>query len=138
MNPKRSRKPPDDAEYAAGGVVTRGSTSGPEVILVHRPRYGDWTLPKGKLKPGEAWEAAALREVLEETGYPARITGFAGPIVYRVDGRLKIVRFWTMQVDGETSFTPSKEVDAFEWLTPENARTRLSYADERHLLADVL
>jgi 8-oxo-dGTP pyrophosphatase MutT (NUDIX family) len=124
--------------YAAGGVLMRHSSSGPQVVVVHRPRYGgDWTLPKGKLKPGEPWEAAALREVHEETGYRATITSFAGPITYLADGTLKIVRFWNMRVDHETSFRPSKEVDAFEWLSPAAAHARLTYADERQLLADM-
>ena len=123
--------------YAAGGVLRRQSSSGPQVVVVHRPRYGDWSLPKGKLRAGEAWEAAALREVHEETGYRATITSFAGPITYLAEGTLKIVRFWNMQVDGETSFRPSKEVDAFEWLSPAAARKRLTYADERQLLTDL-
>jgi 8-oxo-dGTP diphosphatase len=123
--------------YAAGGVLRRLSADGPEVVLVHRPRYADWTLPKGKLKPGEAWEVAALREVQEETGYPAMITSFAGPITYRTKGMPKIVLFWNMHVAGDNQFQPSKEVDAFEWLAPAAARARLSYADERRLLADL-
>lgn len=123
--------------YAAGGVLIRQSSSGTQIVVVHRPRYGDWSLPKGKLRAGEAWEAAALREVHEETGYRATITSFAGPITYLAEGTLKIVRFWNMQVDGETSFRPSKEVDAFEWLSPAAARERLTYADERQLLTDL-
>ena len=62
--------------HAAGGVLQRTSVSGPEVLLIHRPRYDDWSLPKGKLKTWESWEAAALREVLEETGYRSTITNF--------------------------------------------------------------
>jgi 8-oxo-dGTP diphosphatase len=122
---------------AAGGVLRRLASGRPEIVLVHRPRYDDWSLPKGKLKSGEAWEAAALREVREETGYRAIITSFAGPITYQVDGRPKIVLFWNMQADGDTCFRPSKEVDTFEWLPPAAASARLNYAVERRLVADL-
>lgn len=122
--------------YAAGGVLTRESAVGTEIVVIHRPRYDDWTLPKGKLKPREPWEAAALREVHEETGYRATITTFAGPVTYHVAGRLKIVLFWNMRPDGESHFQASKEVDAFEWLSPVAACARLNYAVERQLLAE--
>jgi 8-oxo-dGTP diphosphatase len=121
--------------FAAGGVLRRLTASGPQIVLVHRPRYEDWTLPKGKLKSGETWEAAALREVREETGCGAAITSFAGPIMYQVSGRPKIVLFWNMRLAGETCFQPSKEVDAFEWLAPADAVARLSYQLERRLIA---
>ena len=80
---------PDEVELtgpirAAGGVLWRLSTDGAEILLIHRPRYDDWTLPKGKLKVHESWETAALREVLEETGYRASIMSFAGPVTYEV------------------------------------------------------
>ena len=123
--------------FAAGGVVRRLASGGPQIVLIHRPRYDDWSLPKGKLKAGETWEAAALREVREETGYRAIITSFAGPITYRVDGKLKIVLFWNMQVDGDTSFRPTKEVDAFEWLPLAAACARLNYVVERRLVIDL-
>jgi 8-oxo-dGTP diphosphatase len=123
--------------YAAGGVLQRTSGSSPEIVVVHRPRYDDWSLPKGKLKTGESWEAAALREVSEETGSRATITSFAGPVVYPVNGRLKIVLFWNMQVEGETHFRPSREVDRFELLSPEAAYARLTYAVERQLLVEL-
>jgi 8-oxo-dGTP diphosphatase len=106
-------------------------------VVIHRPRYADWSLPKGKLKAGEAWEAAALREVREETGYQATITSFAGPVIYRVDGRLKIVLFWNMQVEGDTRFESSREVDTFAWLPPKAASARLNYALERQLVAEL-
>jgi len=129
---KDTEKPPI---FAAGGVLRRQSASGLEIVLVHRPRYEDWTLPKDKLKPGETWEAAALREVQEETGYRAAIMSFAGPVTYHVDGRLKLVLFWNMQVTGDTRFLPSNEVDRFEWLLPAAALARLGYSLERRLVA---
>ena len=96
--------------HAAGGVLRRPSVAGPEILLVHRPRYDDWSLPKGKLKTGESWEAAALREVFEETGYRSIITSFAGPVRYQVKSKPKIVLFWSMQVEGETT-------GSVEWLS---------------------
>jgi 8-oxo-dGTP diphosphatase len=123
--------------YAAGGVLTRTSASGSQIVLVHRPRYDDWTLPKGKLKAGEGWEAAALREVREETGYRATITSFAGPITYHVSSRPKLVLFWNMRLAGESCFEPSREVDACEWVTPADAVARLNYELERRLIADL-
>jgi 8-oxo-dGTP diphosphatase len=106
-------------------------------VLIHRPRYDDWTFPKGKLKSGEAWEAAAVREVREETGYRVAIASFAGPITYEVNRRPKIVLYWNMEVDGDTRFQPSREVDAFTWLSPAAAYARLDYALERRLLAEL-
>jgi 8-oxo-dGTP diphosphatase len=123
--------------FAAGGILRRLAIGGPEIVVIHRPRYDDWSLPKGKLKKGEAWETAALREVREETGYHAIITSFAGPITYHVDGRPKVVLFWNMRVDRDSSFRPTKEVDVFEWLPPAAACARLNYAVERRLVADL-
>ena len=113
------------------------SASGPEIVVIHRPRYDDWSLPKGKLKVGESWEPAALREVLEETGYRATITSFAGPITYLVNGRPKVVLFWNMQVEDDMSFQASREVDAREWLSARAAYGRLAYAVERQLIGDL-
>jgi 8-oxo-dGTP diphosphatase len=123
--------------FAAGGILQRPGATGPEIVTIYRPRYKDWSLPKGKLKVGEAWEAAALREVHEETGNRATITSFAGPIIYHVAGRLKIVLFWNMRADGAARFRPSKEVEAAEWLSVGVACERLTYEAERRLLADL-
>ena len=128
---------PERPVYAAGGVLRRVSVSGPEILVIHRPRYDDWSLPKGKLKISESWEAAALREVFEETGYRASITSFAGPVIYQVNGRPKIVLFWNMDVEGDTEFRPSSEVDAEVWMSPRAAYARLNYGVERRLLAEL-
>jgi 8-oxo-dGTP diphosphatase len=122
--------------YAAGGVLRR-SVNAPEILVIHRPRYDDWSLPKGKLKSGEEWEVAALREVLEETGYHSTITSFAGPVLYHVNGRSKIVLFWNMRVEEDAQFLPSREVDAIEWMSPAAACARLNYPVERRLLAEL-
>ena len=119
---------------AAGGVVLRPTTDHVEVLLVHRPRYDDWTFPKGKARPGETDEEAALREVEEETGYRCTL----GPEVARTTyldehGREKSVRYWVMTVD-DGAFAPNAEVDVVVWLAPEHARERLSYDPDRTVL----
>ena len=113
---------------AAGGVVVRDG----HVLLVHRARYDDWSLPKGKLEPGETWEAAALREVEEETGVRGRLGEFLGESHYTVKGTPKTVRWWRMATDDEGA--PSHEVDAVRWVGVEEAKSVLSYAHERQLL----
>ena len=105
------------------------------LALIHRRRYQDWSLPKGKLKNGESWQQAALREVLEETGCEALLGEFAGQIDYDVRGTPKRVMFWHMQAVDECQFYPNEEVDAIEWLPPDRALKRLNYAGERALLA---
>lgn len=114
---------------AAGGVVWRQVDGGRvEVLVVHRPRYDDWSFPKGKLDPGETHEAAARREVWEETGLECEL-GAELPEVRYADrfGRSKRVRYWAMQVTGG-SFAPNDEVDALRWASPDEARALLSYA----------
>jgi 8-oxo-dGTP pyrophosphatase MutT (NUDIX family) len=103
-------------------------------LLVHRPRYDDWTFPKGKADPGEPDEDCALREVREETGFVCRL-GEELPSTFYLDsrGRKKRVRYWQMQVDaGE--FVPTAEVDAIRWCTTTEASELLSYARDRDLL----
>ncbi len=116
---------------AAGGVVVADDG---QVLLVHRPRYDDWTLPKGKLDPGETFEAAALREVLEETGLHCRLGRELAASEYR-DGknRPKVVRYWLMAVEsGE--FEPNDEVDEVRWLAPDEAAEGLTYDRDRDVL----
>ncbi len=120
---------------AAGGVVTREGEDGVEIVVVHRPKYEDWSLPKGKLTPGEGWEQAALREVTEETGLRCELGEELEPARY-LDrkGRRKLVRYWLMRpLDG--SFEPTDEVDELRWLPPEEAAALLSYEHDRRLAA---
>jgi 8-oxo-dGTP diphosphatase len=125
----------DGAIQAAGGLLWRDTPSGRQIAVIRRSRYADWTLPKGKLEPGEAWEEAALREVREETGYRARITGFAGVVAYQVDGRVKVVRFWHMLATPEAPAPAlDPEVSGVDWLPVEEALRRLQYPLERALL----
>ena len=137
MSP-RSPVPDADAEpqvRAAGGVVWRMDDGALSVLLVHRPKYGDWTFPKGKLEPGEADDEAAHREVAEETGFDC-VLGRELPSVRYLDnkGRSKLVRYWEMTVAGG-AFTPNDEVDGLEWLDLATADDRLSYDHDRGVLA---
>jgi 8-oxo-dGTP pyrophosphatase MutT (NUDIX family) len=128
-------QPKDRMIQAAGGLVWRQVPGGRELAVIHRRRYQDWSLPKGKLKNGESWQQAALREVLEETGCEVLLGDFAGQIDYHVRGMPKRVLFWHMQTVDECQFYPNEEVDAVEWLPPDRALERLNYAGERALLA---
>ena len=122
---------------AAGGVVHRRDPAGAwQVLLVHRPRYDDWSLPKGKADRGESAEETALREVEEETGLRCLLGESVGETRYRdAKGRSKVVRYWLMQPETTNGgFTPNDEVDAVEWCTREEAEQRLSYAHDRKLL----
>lgn len=122
---------------AAGGVVWRPDHQDrPEVVVVHRPKYDDWSLPKGKCDPGESDEACALREVEEETGYRT-VLGPELPMVSYVDrkGRPKDVRYWLMTVvAGASEFVPNDEVDEIRWCRLADASRLLSYQDDRTLL----
>ncbi|MEV0630087.1 NUDIX hydrolase [Nonomuraea wenchangensis] len=116
-----------DLLRAAGAVVWRGPASRPEVAVIHRPAYGDWTLPKGKLEPGEHVVAAALREVREETGLTVTLGRALPPVHYLVRGRLKRVDYWTARVVADDGFTPGEEVDELRWLPVEEAGALLTY-----------
>jgi 8-oxo-dGTP diphosphatase len=129
---------PDAAEVkASGGVVCRRGEDGLEVALVHRPRYDDWSFPKGKLDRGESWEAGALREVEEEIGLRCRLGDELSPTAYRDNkGRAKVVRYWLMEpLDG--AFVPNDEVDEVRWVSRADAGELLSYDRDRELLREV-
>ncbi len=119
---------------AAGGVVWRPGLSGEvQVLVVHRPKYDDWTFPKGKCETDETAEACALREVEEETGYRCVLGPELVPTAY-VDskGRHKEVRYWVMTVDSG-HFEPNDEVDDIRWLSVDQARAKLTYDRDRAL-----
>ncbi len=120
--------------YEAGGVVWRQATRGREVLLILRPIYQDWTLPKGHIEEGESWDVAAQREVKEETGYDTVITGFAGFTSYNVKSEAKVVLYWRMEPAGESEFEPNHEVSHYEWVSPLEAIDRLTYENDKELL----
>ena len=125
-----------DTVQAAGGVVFRRDGEGElEVLLVHRPRYDDWTLPKGKLHQGESHEEGALREVEEETGLRCELVRELPSSHYRDQkGRPKVVRYWTMR-PLEGAFQPHDEVDEARWLPLATAEAELSYDRDREILS---
>ncbi|RDZ54050.1 NTP pyrophosphohydrolase [Haloferax sp. Atlit-4N] len=119
---------PSTLTFAAGGVLRRDDG---RLCLVHRPRYDDWSLPKGKLEPGETLVETAVREVREETRCEVDCGRFAGRYEYRVP---KGVFVWHMRVADERPFEPDGEVDARQWVTPAEALERLTYETERALV----
>jgi 8-oxo-dGTP diphosphatase len=116
---------------AAGGVVQDAQG---RVALVHRPRYDDWSLPKGKLDEDETFEQAALREVWEETGLRARLMRALPTVHYEVRGRPKEVRYWLMAVDAVPEFSANDEVDRLRWVSPEEAMDLLTYERDREVV----
>jgi 8-oxo-dGTP diphosphatase len=122
---------------AAGAVVTR---KGGDVLLVHRPKYDDWSFPKGKLDPGEHTVTAAVREVAEETGLDVRLGPALSPQRYRMsNGRWKSVDYWTARVVGSddvSGYRPNAEIDAVEWVPWKDAARRLTYPYDRDTLAE--
>jgi 8-oxo-dGTP pyrophosphatase MutT (NUDIX family) len=127
-----------DVVRAAGGVPWRRRDGSLEVLLVHRPRYDDWTFPKGKAEDGESDEECALRELEEETGLRGALgTELASTSYTDGRGRPKQVRYWALgPVDGNAE--PRHEVDGLAWLTPEDAAHRLSYDRDRVVLRSLV
>jgi 8-oxo-dGTP diphosphatase len=120
-----------DEIQAAGGLVVRDG----EVLVVHRPGYSDWSLPKGKLDPGESWEEAALREVEEEAGVRCRLGRELPAVTYEHRGRPKRVRYWLMELaEAAAPFEANVEVDEVRWVRPAEALELLSYERDRELV----
>ncbi|HEY7595173.1 MAG TPA: NUDIX domain-containing protein [Actinophytocola sp.] len=122
---------------AAGAVVwRRGAREAPQIALVHRPRYDDWSLPKGKLERGESTREAAAREVAEETGFRVALGHHVGRTRYRVtrpEPATKVVEYYAARpLDG--SFEPGDEVDELRWLAPDAAKELLSYDHDRRIV----
>jgi 8-oxo-dGTP diphosphatase len=121
---------------AAGGILWKDTAKGLKLAIIHRERYDDWSLPKGKREPGEKWEDTALREVCEETGCQAKIGSFIGSCSYVINRQRtpKIVLFWQMTVIKDNGFQPNSEVDKLKWISPKKAMKKLSYVDEREIV----
>jgi 8-oxo-dGTP diphosphatase len=118
---------------AAGAVVARKD----RVLLVHRPKYDDWSFPKGKQDPGEHVVATAVREVEEETGLRTVLGRPLQPVAYPVSSGRKVVHYWCARVDGDadvSSYAPNSEIDAVAWVPVDKAARRLSYDHDRELL----
>ncbi len=122
-----------DLIVAAGCLVTRGDGSDREVLLVHRPKYSDWSLPKGKLIEGEHTTQAAVREVVEETGVHVALRQPLPSHKYKVGGDPKIVHYWRAEIVVDEGFAPNSEVDRIEWLSIEAARKRLTRPQDGEL-----
>jgi 8-oxo-dGTP diphosphatase len=132
---------PDSAEVrASGGVVYRYGQGGLEFLIVHRPRYDDWSLPKGKLDAGESWESAAVREVEEETGLLCALGPELTPTSYRDNkDRFKVVRYWLMEATGDgPGFEPDDEVDTLEWVEAWRVLGRLTYERDGDLVREAI
>lgn len=131
----------DGAVRAAGGVVWRAAGNGSqgmevEIAIIHRPRYDDWSIPKGKLAAGETSFDGALREVFEETGYRVRPGRTLGEVRYMKQNgarREKVVHYWAMQAVGG-AFTPSREVDDLRWVALDEASEALTRDSDREIL----
>ncbi|HYO03943.1 MAG TPA: NUDIX hydrolase [Mycobacterium sp.] len=124
---------------AAGAVLWRPDEHGsaavtePLVAVVHRPRYDDWSLPKGKVDPGETEPVTAVREVFEETGYASELGRRLAAVSYPLELGVKHVRYWAARALGG-EFTPNEEVDQLVWLSAADTVKRLQYADDRKVL----
>ena len=130
---------PDTSEpviFAAGALLWRFDAKNKiEIALIHRPRYGDWSLPKGKVDPGETTIGCAFREVMEETGFTPVFGPELGHVSYVVDGLPKIVKYWSAQAVGDAVGKPNpQEVDEVLWLSPPAARKKLTLDDDKSIV----
>jgi len=117
--------------WAAGAVVWREDG---DVAVVHRPRYDDWSFPKGKLEPGETIPFAAVREVAEESGLDVHLGPILGDVSYAVPEGRKVVRYWSARVAKDNGFTPDAEVDELRWIPAGQAAEVLTYGHDLDVL----
>lgn len=124
----------------AAGTVTLRARPGkqPQVLLVHRPAYDDWTLPKGKLEPDEYEAVAAARETLEETGVRVRLHQPLEMIRYPISTGIKAVHYWLATPQQISRRPPDKEIDKVAWLSPRSAFTRMTYSHEKDIVQQAL
>jgi len=120
---------------AAGAVLWRKSDiSQLEIAVIHRPRYDDWSLPKGKVESGESHISAGYREIQEETGYESTFGPEIGTVVYKLEGSPKEVRYWAAAATIKTGTPNPKEVDEVLWLAPDKAKEKLTNKDDRAIV----
>jgi len=117
--------------WAAGAIVWRDDG---DVAVVHRPRYDDWSFPKGKLEHGETMPFAAVREVTEESGLDVRLGPMLGDVSYAVPEGRKVVRYWSARVAKDNGFTPDAEVDELRWIPAGQAAEVLTYGHDLDVL----
>lgn len=120
--------------FAAGALLWREDKKrGLQVAVIHRPRYDDWSLPKGKVDPGESLPQTAVREIVEETGFTTELGWLLGYVHYPVGSRTKVVYYWTAEVTGG-AFTANEECDELRWVSPDEAHELLTYDIDRDVL----
>jgi 8-oxo-dGTP diphosphatase len=120
---------------AAGAVLWRYSQKKIEIALVHRPRYDDWSLPKGKVEEKESHIACAYREVIEETGYTPEFGPEIGQATYKVEEGKKVVRYWSARAtDAAPSAIDKNEIDEVLWLEVKDAKKKLTLEDDRAIV----
>jgi 8-oxo-(d)GTP phosphatase len=137
--PNQSRRAGNRIVYAAGAVLWRPAgdpadkNAALEIAVIHRPRYDDWSLPKGKVDPGETAPVAAVREVFEETGSRSILGRRLAAVSYPIDLGVKKVYYWAARSTGG-EFTPGNEVDELIWLPVADAAKKLNYPQDRKVL----
>jgi len=135
QSPSAGRRSGRQIVYAAGAVLWHPANANPgiEIAVIHRPRYDDWSLPKGKVDPGETTPVAAVREIFEETGHHATLGRRLDMVSYPIGQGVKKVYYWAARSNGG-EFTPSSEVDELVWLPVDDAMKKLTYPQDRKML----
>ena len=133
-----TESPSSDVVRAAGVVVLRDRDTFPEVLIVHRPHRSDWSLPKGKVDPGEHLLETAVRECAEETGLIVALRAPLPRQSYVALGRPKTVDYWLGEIRDDEGFAPDEEIDEIRWVPVDRAAAILTYAHDRELVAQAL
>jgi len=124
----------DALVHAAGVVALRGEANRQEVLIVHRPHRSDWSLPKGKVEPGEHLITTAVRECDEETGYVVNLGVPLPQLRYTALGQPKVVSYWSATIRDSEGFSPNDEIDEVRWLPVELAKHQLTYAHDSDIV----